>query len=722
MESFSPFSLESLTGQVADALRPRDLEAALASAIDAGAAKQTLHWGRNYLYVVDWPAPSGTIEVVVKQFRHDAWRARWRRARRGSQAQRSFAAARALQAAGLPTPAPVALIEARDPRAPAWYVSRAYPHDFELRYFLRARNAGSDREAFPAVDGERLLAALGRLACRLHQAGIWHRDLTSGNVLVSWRGEAEPELALLDLNRARFPHRLTLAQRMRELGRMPIHRRADRELYLAAYWGRPARPRERLLYRLGYAGFHAKQRWKPKLRSLGRRLGGALRTRSTHAHIPPAAPGAAVRDRIVWDALSDQPHHHASKWSRLAVRLADAPAHLVELGAVAAALPRIARRYRALRRELYATPVPFAGLGVALRPWARDPEALGRELEELGVRRALLRLHPWQSDHDAEEALARDLAGRGYELSFALPQVRELVKDPARWRAAVRELGERFSHYGTHFQIGQAINRSKWGVWNLGEYRALAEIAEEELRRHPGVSILGPAVIDFEYYQTAAALNLAGRYRFDAVSALLYVDRRGAPENPQAGLDTVGKVALLKAIADTARRAAGRVWITEVNWPLREGPHSPAGRAVSVDEESQADYLVRYMILALTTGLVERVFWWQAIAKGYGLIDPDPATGRLRRRPAYWALAHLARRLEGALSFGPEPAPRELRSFRFRDLAGDTWIVAWSLREGGEVRLPGEAVEARGRDGEPLALPASPAVELGPSPRYFRLA
>ena len=49
--------------------------------------------------------------------------------------------------------------------------------------------------------------------------------------------------------------------------------------------------------------------------------------------------------------------------------------------------------------------------------------------------------------------------------------------------------------------------------------------------------------------------------------------------------------------SSTARNAAGRCVITEVNWPLCEGPHSPAGRAVSVDEEAQADYLARYYLL-----------------------------------------------------------------------------------------------------------------------------
>ena len=208
--------------------------------------------------------------------------------------------------------------------------------------------------------------------------------------------------------------------------------------------------------------------------------------RGTHAHIPPPPVEAAARDRVVWDHLSDQPHQHAGRLAKLGVRLADARAHLEEAAVVAAALPRIGRRYRELARELYARPVAWGGVGVALRPWPEDPEALLAAVEELGVRHLLLRLHPWEDDHAAEEALARELPGRGHELTFALPQNRELVRDPARWRAAVEELAARFTPYGRHFQVGQAINRSKWGIWNLGEYVELAVAAGEALRRYPG--------------------------------------------------------------------------------------------------------------------------------------------------------------------------------------------------------------------------------------------
>ena len=298
------------------------------------------------------------------------------------------------------------------------------------------------------------------------------------------------------------------------------------------------------------------------------------------------------------------------------------------------------------------------------------------------------------------------------------------MRDLGRWRAAIEEIGERFTPFGRRFQVGQAINRSKWGVWTLREYLRLAETAAEVLRRRPGVELLGPAVIDFELHATAAAVNARrSRVRFDAVASLLYVDRRGAPERTQMGFDTVGKVTLLKAIAETARHAGAGSWITEVNWPLQEGPYAPAGRSVAVDEQTQADYLVRYYLLALGSGLVERVFWWQAVARGYGLLAPEEGKC-LRRRPAYRALATLERQLAGAAFEGPLPVAAPARLYRFRRADGGELLVGWSAAEEGaavEVELPAPAVALVDRDGGELPPPSGRTVRLTGAPVYLHV-
>jgi hypothetical protein len=348
-------------------------------------------------------------------------------------------------------------------------------------------------------------------------------------------------------------------------------------------------------------------------------------------------------------------------------------------------------------------------------------EAALAALDALGLKRVLLRLYPWQEDHDAEERLARELHGRHVELVFALPQNRDLVRDRGRWRAAVGELAERFAPFGRDFQIGQAINRSKWGVWNYAEYLDLVAEASRILRRYEGTRILGPAVIDYEFHRLAGVLNIPREgVHFDVVSSLLYVDRRGAPENRQLGFDTVDKAVQLRALADTGRSSSGRAWVTEFNWPLWEGPHSPAGRDVSVDEEAQADYLVRYFLMVLGTGLVERVYWWQLVAKGYGLTYLD-TEGSFRMRPAFHALETLQEQLAGTVFLGPLEAKPEARLYPFQTDGGDEVIVGWSTAGRVEVKLPRPASRVIGRDGQQLGATAGPTVEVDSSPHYFWL-
>ncbi|HEX9801256.1 MAG TPA: lipopolysaccharide kinase InaA family protein [Thermoanaerobaculia bacterium] len=723
------FALPGFRGEAAESFAVADLAAEAARLADPAAATKTIHWGRNYLYLARSETAEGPLEVVVKQFRPPAgWRARigWHLAGEGK-AARSWRIARALHAAGIPTPEPLLLLESESGRAASVYVSRHLAGRVEARYLLRARNAGREGAEFPSIDFAAFLAAAARLARRLHDAGFWHRDFSIGNLLVlPGPTPAEiAEIALVDLNRCRAGRPVTLGERMRDLSRLAFERREDRRFLLALYFGgeRAAPARAWVVYELSRRSFHGRHRVKNRWRAAWASLESWLVPRGAHPHIPLPPAGAGPRDRIVWDALSDQPHSHAGRIGRFGARIADLPDHLRSVAALAGAVPRIRRRYRELAAARNAAPFLWPGAGVALRPWPADPEALLDAVFSLGVRQALLRLHPWQGEHAAEEALARELAGAGLELTFALPQSRELVRDPPRWRAAIEELAERFAPYGARFQIGQAINRSKWGVWSYGEYLELAAAAAAILRRRPGVEIAGPAVIDFEAHATAMVLNRRHpTLRFDALASLLYVDRRGAPESRQLGFDTVDKVTMLGAIAETSRLVAGRrQWITEVNWPLAEGPHSPAGRRVAVDEETQADYLARFYLLALASGYVERIFWWQLVARGYGLIDPG-AAGELRRRPAYAALATLVREVPAdSQCHGPLSAPGGARLYRFARPDGGEVVAGWSIGAPLRAPLPAPVVGAVGRDGAPLALAGAAEVELASGVRYFRL-
>lgn len=734
-----PFAWPGFRGEAAARLAGEDLPAAARLLLDPAVATATLHWGRNYIYRANLPTAGGDLAVAVKQFRERSLRARWLRARGRSKAAKSFRMATAFAAAGLSTPEPLFFAEAEAGEPTAIFVTACLDGRVELRYLLRARNAGTERESFPGMEASAAIAAVAAYARRMHDAGFFHRDFSIGNLLL--QESAVPgeiaDVAVLDLNRCRRQRAVSTTDRMRDLCRLPLERAADRELLLDAYFAPGAVPdAARQSYDLGRRGFLAKNRLKARLRGGLAKVRSWLVPRGVHAHIPPPPKEAEIRDRAVWDRLSDQPHQHAGRWARARIRVADLPKHLRAAAALAGALPRIRGRYR----QLAAAPVtPFAWPepGIALRPWPENPAALLAAFDRLGARRATIRLHPWQKSHDEEYELARALADRGVDLAFTLPQNRELVRDPARWERAVGELARRFRPLGKRFQVGQAINRSKWGIWNYDEYLALAARAAGILRAGPegqGVELFGPAVIDFEAHVTAAVVNLrppAGlpELTFDGLASLLYVDRRGAPENRQLGFDTADKVRVLTAIGGTARRISSpRQWIPEVNWPLREGPHSPAGKSVAVDEQAQADFLVRFYLLAAGSGLVERIDWWQLVAKGYGLCDPE-ASGTLRERPSFRAMATLIRELAGTTCHGALPAaglPPGARAMRFTRGSGSAGeiLVAWST--GGALDwTPASSAGAAGalqrivdRDGGELPL-APDSSRLLPAPRYF---
>jgi hypothetical protein len=691
----------------------------VARVVDPSASVETIHWGRNFIYAANLETARGAVPVVVKQFRNQGWFRRLERTIRGSKAERSWRVAKELVAAGLATPEPILWVESDEPGGPSFFVARRLEGAVEVRQFFRRLNDQAGDSAFPCADDAEFLGRLGALARRINDAGILYRDLSLGNIL-ALPGEEDLPLYLVDFNRARIGRKPGVWRRTRDICRLPVLRREHREAFLGAYWGEvpPRWTFRSWFYVLSVNGYIFKHAVKKRLKRfrLGRRHshGG-----SHHPHIPAAADGASARDKAVWDHLSDQPHQHATRGEKLKIRLADSPSHLRELAIAIRAAPGVWRRYRDLQQRLYSTPTTFGGVGLAVRPWTDDPEIQLREISELGVGPVLIRLHPWEDDHAAEENLAEALAGKGHELAFVIPQNRDLVRDRGRWRAAVEELSERFSPFGRRFQVGQAINRSKWGVWTRSEYADLYLEAAEILRRSEGVEVMGPAVIDFEFLALLGLLEVRiPGLDFDIVSSLLYVDRRGAPENRQLGMDTVDKVALLRAIAEVGRNSSDRCWITEVNWPLWEGPHSPAGKSVSVGEEEQADYLVRYYLLTLGTGLVERVYWWRLIARGYGLISPAN-TGALRRRPAWHAFRALVNQLEGATFLGPLAAPAGAYLYRF-SRGEEEVVVAWSPSPGVRVDLARPPDEATGRDGQPMPAPVGREIVLGRSPVYYR--
>ena len=415
---------------------------------------------------------------------------------------------------------------------------------------------------------------------------------------------------------------------------------------------------------------------------------------------------------FAWNEFADQPHNVAPRRERLRHHLKHAGSYLTLAAADSALAIPVLRRYRRNIKWMHRSPVeigtPFA---VSCSPaGARNGEVV-ELLKAAGIRRTLVRIPSWERDGLTRyEAFIRLLRSEGLDVVCALLQRRDDVLDPASWSGFLDDVFSGFSSLCSHFEVGHAWNRTKWGVWDHQEYISLARAAVP-LARKNGVRLVGPAVIDFEFHLYPPTLRAVA---FDKASSLLYVDRTGAPENAQFGWTTAKKLALLKSIVDASLGRPMGCWITEMNWPLAgAGEYSPAPGKPCVSEEDQANYLVRYFVICLASGFVERIYWWQLVAPGYGLIDSrDP---EWRRRPAYFALRQMTQLLEGSRFEEKAPAG-SVEVFWFRK--GDRrFAVCWTRQgvvdhEFGQVPCP-----IIGRDGEER--PAGSArVRIEERPQY----
>lgn len=721
----APVVIDGMNVWIDPRFEPVDREAGVRFVLDPANAVETVHWARNYLYRAVLRTKSGPVDVVVKQFRNRGLRDRIRRRFDVTKAEKAWAMAHAFEAAGIATARPVILAVTIDPKGPSYFVCEHLGGRLEFRYLARALNSGTAAEEYPGLDSGSALEAVGALAARMHAANLFHRDFSVGNVFLSPKPDGTvgiDDVAVIDLNRARRRDRIGLVDRLRDLSRLNILRPEDHERFLRAYWGPNATSGQMSLGRLAQSAFRLKTSLKKGTKKISTGPLAASRPHGLHPHIPLPESGAGAKDRVVWDHLSDQPYQHAGRFAKTLARIADAPGLVRGLARGVIVAPRVLGRYRRLRADAWRQPVAIDGIGICVSPSPESPEALLRAFDGLGAKNVLMRLNPWQDSHDAEAELAAALHARGCDLTFALPQNRELVRDPARWVRSVAALGERFSRWGTRFQVGQAVNRSKWGVWSEGEWVTLVRGAAEALAPY-GARLIGPAVIDFEMHASAALLNRPRLgVTFDALASLLYVDRRGAPENTQAGFDSMGKAALARAVAETATWCRPHSWITEVNWPLWEGPHSPAGPKVSVDEQRQADYLVRFYLWTLASGMAERVYWWQLVARGYGLMW-QPAGGELTPRKSYAAFATMTAMLAGWSCTGPVPTGADgAYALRFVDGRGAERLAAWAKDRALEITLAADVVRIVEQDGSEAEPGTARKVALGGSVRYLDLA
>ena len=267
----------------------------------------------------------------------------------------------------------------------------------------------------------------------------------------------------------------------------------------------------------------------------------------------------------------------------------------------------------------------FYGMGVDI-----DKGDIQKELiNELGVKHLLIRMPLWEM-HRVEEyvAFAKSF-GKDKNILLNILQDREHIEDEALLKKDIETIFNKFSPFVKEYQIGNAINRTKWGFFSMKEYlKWYKTIQTIRDTKHPNLKLIGSSVIDFEFHYTIRTLFNLFSIKYDTFSSLLYVDRRGSPYNTQMKIFNFNnKINILYALVKLTSKTSNDIYITEANWPLKgTAPYAPTSEAECVSQKEYATFLEEYHQIALKSGKITRVYWHQLIARGYGLVDDSDDT------------------------------------------------------------------------------------------------
>ncbi len=170
----------------------------------------TLKEGRNTIKIIEYKGVKFCVKSFGNKNRINAIAYSFIRP---SKAVRSFNYALRILSLGVKTPEPVAFVDyyKNSILDKSFYISIFQKHDFSLG------------QSFDLPLAERLevLSSFAAFACmQLHNNGIYHKDLSPGNILVTQKPDESYVFHLIDLNRIKFKKKMGFRTRMSNLRRI----------------------------------------------------------------------------------------------------------------------------------------------------------------------------------------------------------------------------------------------------------------------------------------------------------------------------------------------------------------------------------------------------------------------------------------------------------------------------------------------------------------------
>jgi hypothetical protein len=346
---------------------------------------------------------------------------------------------------------------------------------------------------------------------------------------------------------------------------------------------------------------------------------------------------------LQWDDYSDQPHIIKDKTFKKSIYKKSALDEVVTILTTIVLSPFVALSYLLFQTKRDIDTTKFFSMSVNLD---KNPKESLDLINELGVDSLLVRF-PLSDMKNLDRYVEFVESFKDKEIVINILQDRENITNLELFEKNISLIFESFKDI-KEFQIANAINRKKWAFWKMSEYLSFFEVAKRVRdEKFKDKKLLGSSVIDFEYHYSIRSLFNLYSIKYDKFTSLLYVDRRGDPQNSQMGFNLKRKIHLLNAIISISPKTKNNLYITETNWPLSNtAPYAPTSERECVSEDDYAFYMVIYYLLSLSTNQVDRVFWHQLIAPGYGLIDNRDG---IKKYPAFYAYKTMMKLLKGAV-------------------------------------------------------------------------
>ncbi len=269
-------------------------------------------------------------------------------------------------------------------------------------------------------------------------------------------------------------------------------------------------------------------------------------------------------------------------------------------------------------------------------------EAQYELIEELGVKSLQIRV--FLNDIENIDAYVKFAKGFGEnkEILITIIQDRKHIENHKLLAKDVATIFQKFKGVANEFMIGNAINRIKWGFVSMEGYLAFYKVVQSVRDKNfKDIKLIGSSVIDFEYHFSIRTLFNGYKVHYDKFSSLLYVDRRGSPYSTQMGMfNFKNKIEFLNTIVESSKKSENSIYITEANWPLSDtAPYAPTSEKECVSEALYTQYMLEYFDIALKTNKIEKIFWHQLIAPGYGLVDNRD--DKIRKTKAFYAFKEM---------------------------------------------------------------------------------